>query len=200
MQNNSAGPVTDKRRLILDAAQHVFAENGFHTSTMDAVAEAAGVAKGTIYLYFKGKNELLIDLVDDRTGQLTDMILQGIATARDVPGKLLAIIEAHFEFYSIESEFMSLLSGQLGLLSSELEDRVVTGTAALTNMVLGVIEEGMAAGVLSSKVDPTRASYALQGMIHSVAYQWLSSGKGAPASVVSEEVYTLFNSGIACSG
>jgi len=97
MQNNSAGPVTDKRRLILDAAQHVFAENGFHTSTMDAVAEAAGVAKGTIYLYFKGKNELLIDLVDDRTGQLTDMILQGIATARDVPGKLLAIIEAHFE-------------------------------------------------------------------------------------------------------
>jgi AcrR family transcriptional regulator len=84
MQNNSAGPVTDKRRLILDAAQHVFAENGFHTSTMDAVAEAAGVAKGTIYLYFKGKNELLIDLVDDRTGQLTDMILQGIATARDV--------------------------------------------------------------------------------------------------------------------
>ncbi len=45
MHNDYMVTVADKRQLILDAAQHVFAEKGFHTSTMDAVAEAAGVAK-----------------------------------------------------------------------------------------------------------------------------------------------------------
>lgn len=198
MHNDYMVPVADKRELILDAAQHVFAEKGFHTSTMDAVAEAAGVAKGTIYLYFKGKNELLIELVDDRTRRLTDMILNGIASAEDVFGKVFAVIEAHFQFYSIHSEFMLLFSGQLGLLSPEMEERLVTGTAALINMVCGVIEEVMALGVISSNVDPMRASFALEGMIHSVAYQWLSAGKSVSVSVVSHEVYTLFTHGIAC--
>jgi len=96
---HQVGPA-DKRQAILEAAQSVFAESGFHTSTMDAVADAAGVAKGTIYLYFKSKNELLTELMDDRTDKLTRMLEAGVEAAPDVYGKLRALIVAHFDFYA----------------------------------------------------------------------------------------------------
>ncbi len=192
------GP-TDKRQAILEAAQHVFAESGFHTSTMDAVADAAGVAKGTIYLYFKSKNELLTELMDDRTAKLTRMLVTGVEAAPDVHGKLKALIAAHFDFYAQEREFMLLLSRQLGLLSPELASRVVQGTAFLTNLTQSTIEEGMSAGVVSRSYDPVRLAYALLGMVHAVAYQWLASGMRANAEEVADQVYMLFASGALCT-
>lgn len=186
----------DKRQAILEAAQHVFAESGFHTSTMDAVADAAGVAKGTIYLYFKSKNELLTDLMDDRTNKLTQMLVEGVETASDVHGKLKALIAAHFDFYAREREFMLLLSRQLGLLSPELAARVVQGTTFLTNMTQSIIEEGVSLGVVSRDFDPVRLTYALLGMVHAVAYQWLASGMRAEVADVADQVYMLFASGV----
>jgi TetR/AcrR family fatty acid metabolism transcriptional regulator len=179
------GPA-DKRQAILEAAQHVFAESGFHTSTMDAVADAAGVAKGTIYLYFKSKNELLTELMDDRTNKLTRMLVEGVEAESDVHGKLKALIVAHFDFYAQEREFMLLLSRQLGLLSPELATRVVQGTAFLTGLTQSIIEEGVSAGAVSRSFDPARLTYALLGMVHAVAYQWLASGMRANAEDVAD--------------
>jgi len=192
---HQVGPA-DKRQAILEAAQRVFAESGFHTSTMDAVADAAGVAKGTIYLYFKSKNELLTELMDDRTDKLTRMLEAGVEAAPDVYGKLRALIVAHFDFYAREREFMLLLSRQLGLLSPELASRVVQGTAFLTNLTQSIIEEGVSAGAVSSSFDPVRLTYALLGMVHAVAYQWLASGMRADAADVADQVYMLFASGV----
>ena len=200
MDGTHLGATADKRQAILDAAQHVFAESGFHTSTMDAVADAAGVAKGTIYLYYKSKNELLTELMDDRTARLTRMLMEGIGAACDVRGKLKALIEAHFQFYARESEFMLLLSRQLGLLSPELSTRVVEGTALLTRVTQSVVEEGMSEGLVSRDFDPARLTYALLGMVHAVAYQWLTSGMAAACPDVADQVYRAFASGALLDG
>jgi TetR/AcrR family fatty acid metabolism transcriptional regulator len=60
----------DKRERILRAAVKVFAKNGFHATRVSEVAKAAGVADGTIYLYFKSKDELLVSLFEDRVERL----------------------------------------------------------------------------------------------------------------------------------
>src|SRR5579883_2305801 len=60
----------DKRERILDAAVRVFAKKGFHATRVSEVAKAAGVADGTIYLYFKSKDELLVSLFEDRVEKL----------------------------------------------------------------------------------------------------------------------------------
>src|SRR5579859_3863643 len=60
----------DKRERILDAAVRVFASKGFHATRVSEVAKAAGVADGTIYLYFKSKDELLVSLFEDRLERL----------------------------------------------------------------------------------------------------------------------------------
>jgi hypothetical protein len=94
---------------------------------------------------------------------------------------------------------MLLLSRQLGLLSPELASRVVQGTAFLTNLTQSTIEEGMSAGVVSRSYDPVRLAYALLGMVHAVAYQWLASGMRANAEEVADQVYMLFASGALCT-
>src|ERR1700721_2745802 len=63
--------VSDKRERILQAAIRVFAKKGFHATRVSEVAKAAGVADGTIYLYFKSKDELLVSLFEDRVERLS---------------------------------------------------------------------------------------------------------------------------------
>ena len=65
---------TDKKRLILDAATDVFADAGFHTSRVQDIAERAGVAKGTIYLYFQTKEEILLSIFQRYFDSLLDLI------------------------------------------------------------------------------------------------------------------------------
>lgn len=65
MKNEDA--MQDKRREILDAAELVFTTRGFAAARMDDIAEAAGVAKGTLYLYFSSKQELFVSLLEERT-------------------------------------------------------------------------------------------------------------------------------------
>lgn len=197
MDNQNPGPVAEKRLLILDAAIKVFANAGFHTSTMDQVAEAAGVAKGTLYLYFKSKNDLLDELIDMRTARLTSLMTKGVAQAHDLRARIRAIIDAHFEFYSTERDFMMLFASQLGLLSPKVSAKVMEGTASLTAMTVSVLAEGMAQGCLNvrTELDLSRMAFGLLGMVHAVAYHWIMVDGTTPAQELSAEVYSVFANG-----
>src|SRR5580658_6683014 len=83
----------DKRERILRAAVKVFAKNGFYDTRVSAVAKAAGVADGTIYLYFKSKDELLLSLFEDRVETLLSYMKSEIPKPPSAPAKLRRIIE-----------------------------------------------------------------------------------------------------------
>src|SRR3954451_9727501 len=78
----------EKRGRILEAAVKVFAERGFHTATVAEIARAAGVADGTIYLYFKSKDDLLLRLFDEKMTELVAEVKEALSTERNAPGKL----------------------------------------------------------------------------------------------------------------
>lgn len=73
-----AGSPQEKQELILNAAQHVFATEGFHAARVDSIARQAGVAKGTIYLYFRSKDEILVALMENRFARLRALIRAGL--------------------------------------------------------------------------------------------------------------------------
>src|SRR5256885_15696648 len=83
----------DKRARILDAAIRVFAERGFHSATVAEIARAAGVADGTIYLYFKGKDDLLLRLFDEKMNELLAEVKAAVAQERTAPGKVRRFIQ-----------------------------------------------------------------------------------------------------------
>ncbi|MFJ6117603.1 TetR/AcrR family transcriptional regulator [Streptomyces sp. NPDC054775] len=83
------------RQRILDAAETVFVELGYHDASIVKITEAAGVAQGTFYIYFPGKRELFEELVDD----LNRRVRQAMTTASESGGSRLAAERAGFAAY-----------------------------------------------------------------------------------------------------
>src|SRR5579884_4025689 len=83
----------DKRERILNAAVRVFAKKGFHAARVSEVAKAAGVADGTIYLYFKSKDELLVSLFEDRVERLLAYMREELPKLDDAASRLRRVIE-----------------------------------------------------------------------------------------------------------
>ena len=103
----------DKRGRILDAAVKVFAERGFHSATVAGIARAAGVADGTIYLYFKGKDDLLLRLFDEKMTELLAEARAAVERERTAPAKLRRFIQLHLALVERNPELASVLIVEL---------------------------------------------------------------------------------------
>src|ERR1700754_5260656 len=100
MTAHSSSPAgSDKRERILDAAERIFARHGFFAARVSEIAKEAGVADGTIYLYFKSKDDLLISLFEHRMKQVNAVLSQAIAD-RPPGEQLRAFIQAYLQLVS----------------------------------------------------------------------------------------------------
>src|SRR3954465_13233821 len=85
----------DKRERILSAAERIFARHGFFAAKVSDVATEAGVADGTIYLYFKSKDDRRVSLCERRMQQVNDRLRAAIATVKSPRDQLRAFIQAY---------------------------------------------------------------------------------------------------------
>src|ERR1700687_2633793 len=93
---------------ILEAAKQVFARKGFHDATMDDVAEEAGVAKGTLYLYFRSKREIFVESLRQGFIALHDETIRRMDLASTTSAKLQAFIETRMDFTDSNRPFFRL--------------------------------------------------------------------------------------------
>jgi AcrR family transcriptional regulator len=93
---------------IMEAARGVFAAKGFSNATMDDIAEAAGVAKGTVYLYFPSKREIFLETVRQGTLALQDEVAQNMAAEDDTEGKILAFIRTRLDYSERNRDFIRI--------------------------------------------------------------------------------------------
>ncbi|HEX8170248.1 MAG TPA: TetR/AcrR family transcriptional regulator [Thermoanaerobaculia bacterium] len=93
---------------IQDAALRVIARKGMAAATMQEIAEEAGVAKGTIYLYFRDRDELVEKTFERAIGELMTRIDAALDTNLPIEEKVRAIMTAHLEFFSENREFFRL--------------------------------------------------------------------------------------------
>src|SRR5499427_4419190 len=100
----------DKRERILRAAVKVFAKKGFYATRVSEVAKAAGVADGTIYLYFRSKDELLVSLFEDRVERLLAYMRQELPKQRSASAKLRRVIELQLGLLEEERELAEVLT------------------------------------------------------------------------------------------
>src|SRR5437868_7362857 len=87
----------DKRERILAAAERIFARHGFFAARVSEIAKEAGVADGTIYLYFKSKDDLLISLFEDRMERINQNLRDAIASESNARDRLKRVIRLHLE-------------------------------------------------------------------------------------------------------
>ncbi len=115
-----------RRQLILDAAIQVFAEKGFHQATMDDVADRAELGKGTLYYYFRSKDEILLQLLENNTREFFEEILQSISSEKNVIQMIRKVLLFYASYFNEHRLFFNIYfpfeSGQIQLKTPQLTD------------------------------------------------------------------------------
>src|SRR2546428_1190638 len=136
----------DKRGRILDAAIRVFAERGFHSATVAEIARAAGVADGTIYLYFKGKDDLLLRLFDEKMTGLVAEVKAALAQERRAAEKLKRFIQLHLALVERNPDLAAVLIVELRQSAQFLKAADRQKLAAYIDLIEEVVRAGRESG------------------------------------------------------
>ena len=144
-----------RRREILDAARSVFARTGFARGIMDAIAKEAGIAKGTVYLYFRSKKEIYRAVLNHDMAFLNQDTLERIDAARNLKDKIRAFTLARLENAEAKKEFFRIMDTEPGSLSftrSQYRDWLREPVLRLASAIEDASRRGEIRQVSSEKV------------------------------------------------
>ena len=162
----------DKRERILDAAVRVFAKKGFHATRVSEVAKAAGVADGTIYLYFKSKDELLVSLFEDRVDRLLAFLRTALPEAPTASDKLRRIIELQLGLLEGERDLAEVITVILRQSTKLMKEYAAPKFMAYLDAIARVVAEGQKAGDFRDDVAPHLVARATFGALDGIALTW----------------------------
>ena len=162
----------DKRERILDAAVRVFARKGFHATRVSEVAKAAGVADGTIYLYFNSKEHLLISLFEDRVERLLAYLEAELPRVATASRKLQRIIELQLGLLEGERDLAEVITIILRQSTKLMKEHAAPKFNAYLDVIARVIAEGQESGELRADVSPHLAARAVFGALDAIAMTW----------------------------
>lgn len=183
-----AAALSDKRARILDAAIKVFAERGFHTATVAEIARVAGVADGTIYLYFKGKDDLLLRLFDEKMTELLAEARSELAREKTAPDKLQRFIQLHLALVERNPDLASVLIVELRQSAQFLKAADRAKLAAYVDLIAEVVRAGQESGELSKDISPQTVKRSIFGALDELALGWLLSGRRTSLKKTAAEV------------
>src|SRR5436309_336682 len=149
---------TGKRESILRAATRVFARNGYFNSKVADVARVAGVADGTVYLYFKSKEEILRSIFEHNTTEAVAAGREELAKIKDPREKLRRIARHHLERLGDDRDLAVVFQVELRGTTKFMEEFSAAGLAEYLGLIREVFEEGQRAGVFRKELKAKRAA------------------------------------------
>lgn len=188
---------SDKRERILRAAVDVFAANGYFNSKVSEVAKAAGVADGTIYLYFKqGKEQLLTTIFQEHTRSYLESLERELGNVDRAEERIRIAVRHHLETLGRDRnlaivaqvelrhslKFMSLLSQQ------EVADYL--------NTIRKIIERGQADGAFKRTLHPQLVAKSVFGILDEMVTSWILSEKAYDLGAQSDQISELILTGL----
>jgi TetR/AcrR family fatty acid metabolism transcriptional regulator len=188
--------VADKREAILRAAIRVFAHNGYFNSKVADIARAAGVADGTVYLYFKSKEEILHSVFDRSMEEaIADgrQRLRGISDPRE---KLRRIAQLHLERLGADRDLAVVFQVELRGSTKFMAEFSAAGFAEYLGLIRTTIEEGQRAGVFRPELNAKVVAKILFGALDEMATNWILSERRYKLAPMAEQVLDVFLKGI----
>ena len=170
--NRSAGsrlPAPRRRRQLLDTAIEVFAARGFHGTSMEDVADGAGVTKPVLYQHFSSKRELYLELLDDVGHQLVTVVIDAVASATGPRQQVEAGFAAYFRFVALQSHAFRLLFGSGARGDEDFADAV----RRVEDRMAGVIAE-----LVEAELSPDHrqlVGYGIVGLAEVTSRHWIAS-------------------------
>ena len=186
----------EKRDAILKAATQVFARRGFFQAQVADVARAAGIAAGTVYLYFRSKDELLVSIFE-RT--MRETLAEGEATigeVKDPPERLRRIARLHLERMGRDRDLAVVFQVELRQSTKFMERFSSTYLRDYLGIIRDTFAEGQRTGAFRQDFNPTIAAKALFGALDEMATNWILTQRTYPLASQADEVVDLFLNGV----
>lgn len=186
-------PAAARRRQLLDVALTAFAEHGYHGTSMNGVAEAAGVTKPVLYQHFDSKRALYRELVDDLGGSLESAIATAVAAADGPRQQVEAGFRAYFRWATRQGSAFRVLFAERNRSDLELAKAVAKVEAAVVDLVASFIQvDGL------SDAGRRVLAFGVVGLAETTSREWvrLGLGEGADADAMADQVAQLAWSGL----
>jgi AcrR family transcriptional regulator len=168
-----------RKNEIISAAEKIFFTKGYENSTMDDVAEAAELSKGTLYLYFKSKEELFHEITRRGENLLEEYFVKAVKNKKNGLKKVRAIGEAFIKFFRENTEYHEAMlyghSKKENEIDMECED-CETIKSNRNNVFVNSIKEGIEDGSIRKDIDPAITSFLLWGQTMGVLQLIASKG------------------------
>ncbi len=162
----------DKRERILRAATKVFARKGFYATKVSEVAKAAGVADGTIYLYFKSKDDLLVSLFEDRIMLLLATLDRALGERPTPEERLRCVIEMQLGLLEGERDLAEVITINLRQSTRLMKQYAAPKFALYLDTIARVIADGQKAGTFRADVSPHIVARTIFGALDGITMTW----------------------------
>jgi len=187
----------NKYHRILKAAVRVFAERGFHQATISQIAREAGVADGTIYIYFKNKKDILSHFFSHTTREVFDRFRDAVDREEGAENKLRSLIRTHLaEFQKYRD--MAVVFQREALLARQVGEEDIK---AITRMYLEILDEIIRSGqrekTIRKQIPRGLAKRFILGAVNEVINTWVVSGEGRDLVKMADPLVDLCLEGIA---
>lgn len=168
-----ANNVKDKSLRIMDAAIRVFARKGFYNATISDVAKVAEVAEGTIYLYFKNKDDLLISIFEHSMELFIQEAVRELEGLDDPKEKLKRFLGLHLKLVQKNPDLAQVLQIELRQSSKFMKEYEGGKFSDYMNVVRSILEEGQEKGVFRKDFEPRILRRAIFGAVDEMALEWI---------------------------
>ncbi len=190
----------DKPQQIVEAAIRVFARNGYYNSRVSDIAREAGIASGTIYLYFKTKDEILVTLFRDRMAAFVAHLRREIAAQPDPVAKIRRLVNVHFAVLEQSPALAEVVQVELRQGHKFFRGASAHEVSAYFELIGAILEEGVAAGRFHADLPVKVATKMLFGAMDQMATSWVLGKRGYRLVDAADTVATIFLKGVTRDG
>jgi TetR/AcrR family transcriptional regulator, fatty acid metabolism regulator protein len=188
--------VVDKREAILRSAIKVFAGRGYFNSKVADIAGEAGIADGTVYLYFKSKDEILHSIFDRAMAEFIAEGRRELAAIDDPVERLRRVARLHLEKLGADRNMAVVFQIELRGSTKFMEEFSAAGFAEYLEIIRRTIEDGQAHGRFRGDIKSITAAKILYGALDEMVTNWILSKRSYQLAPMADEVLKIFLGGI----
>ena len=185
-----------KYHRILDAAVKVFAEQGFFQSTVSQIAKVAGVADGTIYLYFKNKEDILVQFFSYKARQAFARFREEVDRANTSVDKLRNLIRRHLEEFQNDRNMAMVYRVETHQNSRLAEEQIKEMSKMYLDIISEIVEQGQEEGTIRKDLYLGLVKRFILGAVDEVINTWLNAGSNYDLVSMADPLVDLFIRGI----
>ena len=190
---------SDKYHRILTAAIKVFAEQGFNQATIAQIAREAGVADGTIYLYFKNKDDILVHFYTQKTQQVFNRFRQAVNQADTAIEKLRNLIHTHLEEFRNDPHMAIAYQIETRQHREFTQEHIKEMSAMYRDIINEIIELGQKEGTIRPNLPLGMVKRMINGAVDEVINAWIYKGSDTDLVQLADPLVDLFFHGIGAS-